>query len=523
MGTQVVSPGIERKPDITKYLIVFAVMSSTIMEIVDTSVVNVSLPHIAGSLSASIDEATWVLTSYIVANAVMIPLTGWLSHFVGRKRLLLTVVTGFTISSMLCGLAPSLPLLVFFRVMQGITGGGLQPLSQSVLLETFPPQERGRAMAIWGLGVVFAPIIGPTLGGWITQTYSWRWVFFINLPIGITSLLLISAYIHDPHYIKRASSRIDGVGIALLVLGMGALQTVFDKGQQEDWFSSSLIVTLTIIAAVILPTFIIREIYSKDPLVKLRLFKGWNFCCGSIIAVVMYFVLYGSLVLIPLFMQTVLGWSALTTGLWTSPRGLGSLAGMILLFWVPWFKKVDGRKLVTAGFGATGLLFFMYARMNLNSGTWDIVVPQVVQGLALALAFVPLTTLTMSFVKLEDMPYATSLYSTIRNIGSSIGISFVATYLDRRNQIHHAILAENMVPGNPQVREFIGGLRHYFELRGSDAHLAGQQAVAILYKEMLRQANILSFLDAFRLLGTLFLIITPIALRMKRPPLTKPK
>ena len=298
--------GIEH-PHVNRWLIAVAVMSSAVMEVLDTSVVNVSLPHIAGSLSATVDEATWVLTSYLVANAVILPITGWLANLIGRKRLLLIVVTGFTTSSVLCGLAPNLAALIFFRVLQGTTGGGLQPLSQAVLLEEFPGEERGKAMGFWGLGIVAAPILGPTLGGWLTDTYSWRWVFYINLPIGLASLIMISLFLYDPPYLHRGGMRVDLWGLGMLVVGMGALQIMLDKGQEEDWFGSRLIITLALTAAAGLTAFVIRELSTDHPIVRFRLLKYRNFASGIVLVFVLGFVLYGTLVLLPLFMQTLLG------------------------------------------------------------------------------------------------------------------------------------------------------------------------------------------------------------------------
>ncbi len=515
---------ISTRPAVARSWIVIAVMSSTIMEIIDTSVVNVSLPHIAGSLSASIPDATWAITSYIVANAVILPMTGWLSNFFGRKRLLMTVVTGFTVSSALCAFAPSLPFLVLCRVLQGITGGGLQPLSQAVLLEEFPPAERGRAMAIWGLGIVAAPILGPTLGGWLTDSFSWRWVFLINLPIGILSWTLIKTFINDPPHIKRGSLKVDGWGIGMLALGMGALQIMLDKGQDEDWFGSRLIISLAVIAGIMLPAFVFRELYTEHPLVQFRLLKERNFACGIIVATVMSFVLYGSLISLPLFMQTILGWPTLTAGIWMSPRGIGSMVGMFLMMkGARWFRKLDARQFIACGFGITAIIFFIYARMNANSGIPNLVVPQFFQGLAMSLAFVPLTTLTMAFVKLEKIPYATSLYSTLRNIGSSMGISFVATYVERRKQFHHARLSEHMYASNPAIQQQLAGLTHHFQTQGSDVHTAGAQAIGELYRILLGQVNVLSYIDVFRVLGVLFLVIIPLAFLMRQPPISEKK
>jgi DHA2 family multidrug resistance protein len=498
-------------------------MSSTIMEIIDSSVVNVSLPHIAGNLSASISDATWVITSYIVANAIILPLTGWLSNFFGRRNLLMVVITGFTVSSALCGAAPTLPVLVLLRVMQGLTGGGLQPLSQAVLLEEFPPEEHQQAMSIWGLGVVIAPILAPTLGGYLTDYLSWRWVFWINIPVGMLSFFLIAKFIHDPPHIQRGVLRIDKWGIGMLALGMGSLQLMFDKGQDEDWFDSRLINVLLVTAVVMLVLFVIRQLKVKDPLVQLSLLKDKNFASGVFVGMVMSFVLYGSLILIPLFMQTVLGWTAVTTGIWTSPRGLGALFGMLFIKRAKWLRNMDGRWIIVGGFGSTALIFFTYAKMSANSGMLDLVVPQFFQGVAVSLAFVFLTTLTMAYVPKERMPYATSLYSTLRNIGQSMGISFVATFLVRRRQFHQARLSDHVYASNPLVQQALAGSRHYFEMQGSDAYTATMQGLGAMYRTLLAQADILSYLDAFKLLGVLFLLVLPVAFIMRRPPAPRGK
>jgi DHA2 family multidrug resistance protein len=478
-------------------------------------VVNVSLPHIGGSLSATVDEATWVLTSYIVANAIILPITGWLSNYFGRKRLLMTVVTGFTLSSVLCGLAPTLSALIFFRVMQGLTGGGLQPLSQAVLLEEFPPEERGKAMAFWGLGIVAAPILGPLLGGWITFNLSWRWVFYINVPIGITSLILIKTFIYDPPYIRRGTMRADFWGLGMLAIGMGSLQIFFDKGQEEDWFSSRFIVSLAIIAAVMLTAFVIRQLRVAQPLVKFDLFKYRSFAAGIIVATALGFVLYGGLVLLPLFMQELLGWSAQTAGFWTSPRGMGAalsmpVAGVLL------GRKWDGRRLMVVGFVAASIATFGYAHLNLSSGTWDFFWPQIEQGIGMALIFVPLTVLTMDPIPKQDTGYATSLYSVMRNIGSSMGISFVTTWIARRTQFHEARLAEHITPFSQQAQQALAQARGLFQ-RGSASATAAQQALASLYAMVQRQASLLSFLDVFYLFAILYLLLIPLVFLMRRP------
>jgi len=499
-----------------RWLIASAVMASAVMEVLDTSVVNVSLPHIAGSLSATTDEATWVLTSYLVANAVVLPITGWLANYFGRKRLLLTVVTGFTIASALCGLAPSLPSLIFFRVLQGIMGGGLQPMSQAVLLEEFPPQERGKAMAFWSLGIIAAPTLGPTLGGWLTYTYSWRWVFYINLPVGILSLVMITMFLYDPPYIKRRGAmRVDLWGLGMLAVGMGALQIMLDKGQEEDWFGSRFIVTLAVITVVALPAFVIRELSAGEPLVDMRLFRYRSFASGIVMVSVLGFVLYGSLVLLPLFMQTLLGWTAVTAGIWTSPRGVGTAICMPLVGYLLG-KGWDGRKMLVFGFAVASVAFFSYSRMSLDSGTWDIFFAQMNQGMGMAFVFVPLTTLTMDPIPKALTGYATSLYSVTRNIGSSVGISFVTTWVARRSQFHQSALAEHVTPYSAQTSQFLAQSRSLFERGGSDWATAGKQSAAVLYGLTQQQAALLSFTEVFRIMGYLFLAVVPLILLMRR-------
>ena len=502
------------RPETRKWLVAVAVMASATMEVLDTSVVNVSLPHISGSLSATVDEATWVLTSYLVANAIILPISGWLSNYFGRRRLLMTVVTGFTVSSLLCGLAPSLPWLIFFRVMQGVTGGGLQPLSQAVLLEEFPPEQRGKAMALWGLGIVASPVLGPTLGGWITQNYSWRWVFYINLPIGIFSLAMISLYVTDPHYIRRGAMRFDAWGMAMLVLGMGALQIMLDKGQEEDWFNSRFIVTLAVTALVMLTAFVIRECTAENPLVKLSLFKYRSFSAGIAITAVLGFVLYGSLVSLPLFMQELLGWNAQTAGLWTSPRGLATAACLPLVGFLLG-RQWDARLMLVFGMVMASLAFFGYSGMILESGTWNLLGHQINQGVGQAFLFVPLTLLTMEVIPKQDTSYATSLFSVMRNIGSSMGISFVTTLMARRAQFHQTHLADAM--SGPRSRELLDQAQAMFIRHGSDPVTAGRQALASLYGRVQQQAALMSFIEVFYLLGVLFMCTVPLVLLMRRP------
>jgi DHA2 family multidrug resistance protein len=433
----------------------------------------------------------------------------------GRKRLLLTVVSGFTLSSVLCGLAPSLPSLIFFRVLQGTTGGGLQPLSQAVLLEEFPPEERGKAMAFWSLGIVAAPVLGPTLGGWITDTYSWRWVFYINLPVGLFSLLMISLFLYDPPYIRRERLRVDLWGLGMLAVGMAALQIMLDRGQEEDWFGSHFIVTLAVAASVMLTAFVIRELTTPQPIVRFRLLKYRSFAAGIVLATVLGFVMYGSLVLLPLFMQTLLGWTAATAGIWTSPRGLANALCLPLVGYLLG-KGWDGRWMLAFGFVVASLAFFGYSQMSLQSGTWDILMHQINQGVGQSFIFVPLTTLAMEPIPKAETGYATSLYSVVRNIGSSMGVSFVTTWVARRSQFHQSILAAHVTRYDLHSQQFLGHARGLFFHRGFDLSTAGHRSFAVLYGMLQQQAALLSFIEVFRIMGFLFLASVPLVLLMKR-------
>jgi MFS transporter, DHA2 family, multidrug resistance protein len=497
-------------PASARWLPAIAIMASAVMEILDTSVVNVSLRYIAGSLSATVEEATWVLTSYIMANAIVLPISGWLASYFGRKRLLMAVVTGFTVSSLLCGLAPSLGWLIFFRILQGTTGGGLVPLSQAILLETFPVEERGKAMAFWGMGMIAIPILGPMIGGWLTDNYSWRWVFYVNLPIGVLSLVLMHFYVFDPPYLSRTTKRMDGTGLGLLVLGMGSLQYILDKGQEEDWFGSDLIVGLSVISALALVAFVVRELRAKEPLVDFRLFRFRTFSTGVFVGGVVGFVLYGSIVLLPLFMQQMLNFPAADAGFWSAPRGIGTMIFMPLTG-ILLGRRWDPRILLTSGLVVTSLAFFSFSDLNLQAGGTDFLWPQIFQGAGLAMVFVPLTTIAMDPIPLERMGFATAVYNLVRNMGSSTGISFVTTQLYRRAQFHQERLTEAVSAYNPALQGWMSSAGATGRPGTATQQLAG------LYGQLVRQASALSFLELFRLLGVLFLVVAPVVWLMRRP------
>ncbi len=492
-----------------------AVMFGTFMVVLDTTVVNVSLPYIAGSMSATVSETTWALTSYLAANAIILPLTGWLASLIGRKRLLMVAVIGFTAASIVCGFAVSLPMLVVFRVVQGMTGGVMQPLSQAVMLEAFPPQDRGKAMGFWGLGIVVAPILGPVLGGWLTDHYSWRWVFYINVPVGILALVMQQLFIFDPPYLKRASSRIDWWGIGYLALGIGALQISLDKGEQADWFASHWITLGIVVAVVALAALVVRELTTEHPVVDLRVFRERTFATGVVLMTLLGFVLFGSLVMLPILLQTLMGYPPIAAGITLAPRGFGSFIAMPIVGALT--GRLDPRKLLGSGFLLTALTMFWFSHLNLQAGYWDLFWPQFLQGAALGLLFVPLTTISMDRISRQGMGNATSLFNLTRNVGGSIGIAIVQSLLARARQTHTSTLGAHVATWNPQARQLLATIRAGMMARGVDASTAGQMALAATWGMVQRQAALLSFLDVFRLLGVLVLVMVPLVLLMHRP------
>jgi DHA2 family multidrug resistance protein len=501
--------------DINPWLIAIAVMSSTFMEVLDTTVVNVSLPHIAGNLSATTDEATWTLTSYLVANAIILPMTGWLATTFGRKRLLMLSVTGFTTASFFCGLAPSLPFLIFFRVIQGACGGGLQPLSQAILLESFPPEKRGQAMAFWALGIVVAPMLGPVAGGWLTDNYSWRWVFYINVPIGVIAILLTQAFIFDPHYLRKESKGIDYWGIGLLVLGIGSLQIMLDKGQEDDWFGSHFIITLAVLAVIGIGGLLVRELKAEHPIIDLSVFRYRSYAIGTFIMTVVGFVLYGSTVLLPLLMQELLGYTATHAGITNLPRGMASFIFMPLVGFLT--GKVDSRKLLGVGFLATAFAMYRISMFSLGVASSNFWLPLTVQGAGLGLIFVPLTTVTNDPIPRERMGNATSIFNLMRNIGASVGIAMVETMQVRKAQMHINILDKHVNSANPLTRQTVDGLQALFMAQGKDAATANRDAYAAVWAMLQQQAAMLAYNDTFRFLALTFVLMLPLVFLMRKP------
>jgi MFS transporter, DHA2 family, multidrug resistance protein len=498
---------------VNPWVITVSVMLATFMEILDTTVVNVSIPHIAGSLAATNEEGTWVVTSYLVSNAIVLPISGWLANHFGRKRLLLTCVAGFTATSLCCGMATSLDQLIFFRVMQGLTGGGLQPLAQAILLETFPQERHGHAMAAYGIGILLAPILGPTLGGWITDNYTWRWIFYLNIPVGALSVLLVSRYVFDPHYVRRRDGGVDLWGIGFLALGIGSLQVLLDTGQRKDWFSSNYIRTFAVLCAFGLISLIIRELLTKYPVVDLRVLKNRSFAAGVFLISMLGFVLYASLVLLPLYLQTLMGYPAYNAGLALSPRGLGALIFTPLAGHLT--TKTDPRRLLVVGLILGSITMFQLSGLNLYAGFWDIFWAQVLQGIALSFLFIPLMALAMARISPENMGNATSIFNLMRNIGGSVGIAVMTTFLARRTQLHQNHLVEHISAGDVKTLRLLEGLRANFMARGSDSVTASRKALAATYVLVQQHASMLAFVEAFWVMAVLFLLMLPFLLLLQ--------
>lgn len=506
------------KREINPWIIALTVMLATFMEVLDTSVANVALPHIAGSLSSSVDESTWVLTSYLVANAIILPMSGWFSMLLGRKRFYLTCVGIFTVSSILCGLAPSLGALIFFRVLQGMGGGALQPISQAILVEKFPEEKRGMAMAVYGMGVVLAPVIGPTLGGWITDNFTWRWIFFINLPVGILSLIASSLLIFDPPYLIRKSFRdglrIDYIGLGLLVVGLGTLEITLDEGQRHDWFGSPAILTTALIAGISLVALVIWELLHDEPIIDFRTLKERNFAAATATMLMLGFVLYGSTTLLPLLLQTLLGYTAMQSGLVLSPGGLVILLGMPLVGFL--LKKVEPRWLIAFGVVVCSIGLFHMAGFTLDIDFGTAVDARMVQSLGLAFLFVPINTTAFSRIAKERTSYATGLINLARNIGGSSGIAMATTILARREQYHQQVLVAHVTPLDSGWGSTLAHMAALLQSQGSSAADAMVKAQGMLYGLVQRQAAMLAFADAFWLMGLVFLGILPLLLFMKR-------
>ena len=510
-----------RMPDgsINPWVIAVTVTLATFMEVLDTSIANVALPHIAGSLSAGQDESTWVLTSYLVSNAIVLPLTGWFSSLIGRKRFYMSCVALFTVSSFLCGLAPSLGVLVLFRILQGAGGGGLQPSEQAILNDTFPLEKRGMAFAVYGVAVVVAPTIGPWLGGWITDNYSWRWIFYINVPVGILSILLTSFLVSDPPYMKKADLkqgfRIDYIGIGLISLGLGSMQIILDKGQRDDWLSSRFIQVFFVLMLVGIIAGIIWEIREKHPVVDLKMLKDRNFAISTVAMFFLGFVLYASTVLIPQFLQQMMGYTAELAGLALSP------GGAVIMFMMPvvgfLVSKVDTRILISFGCAVSAIALFVMAGWNLQIDYHHAVTARMLQAFGLAFLFIPINVAAFAYVPKELTNMGTGIINLARNIGASVGIATVTTMLERRTQFHQAQLIEHVNPFSAAYHNFVNGVQFKLVAAGSSMAQAASRATELAYSTTQRQAAMLAFVDDFKMLGVVFFAVIPVMLLLRKP------
>ncbi len=507
------------KPSHNPYAVALTVTLATFMEVLDTSIANVSLPHIAGSLGATYDEATWILTSYLVSAAIVLPVSGWISMMIGRKRFYMTCVALFTVCSFFCGIATSLPMLIVARVLQGAGGGGLQPSEQAILADTFSVEKRGMAFSLYGMAVVVAPAIGPTLGGWITDNFNWHWIFFINLPVGLLSLFLTHRLVEDPPWMKeekQAGIRIDYIGLALIVIGVAAFQMVLDKGQEDDWFSSPVILTMFSIGVPTLVAFFLWEWFHANPIVDVRLLKNRNFGTAVFFSFALGIVLFGSTVLIPEFLQSSLGYTAERAGEALSPAGLVMMAMMPIAGRLTG-TKIDPRLLVCFGFLGTAFSLHRFTAISLQMDFSTIMTLRMVQVLFMPLIFVPISTLNYIGVPREKNNQVSGMSSFARNLGGSIGTSLLGTFLTRQNQAHQVALAAHTTRANVNFEQMLSGLKAMFISQGYDAATATTKALAMAYRTVQLQANTLSFENSFYVMSLIVLCLAPLPFVMRRP------
>jgi DHA2 family multidrug resistance protein len=485
-------------------------MLPTLMVIVDTSVVNVALDHIRGSFSAGIDEATWSITSYLAANAIIIPMTGWLSRLFGRKRYLIFSVTLFTLSSLLCGISWNIQSLVFFRILQGFAGGSLQPLSQSILLETFPPRQHGMAMAIFGVGIMFGPIIGPLLGGWITDNWSWHWIFYINIPIGIFSILMSMLFIVDPQYMKRTKMKIDYWGLVCLAVGIGCLQLMLDRGERLDWFASPLILWLGVLSVSALIIFVCVELFAEHPIVDFKAFKNFSFTLGNIIIFFVLMNLFGSIVILPIYLQNLMGYTATLAGIILGPGGIATLLTMPLVGRL--MTRINPKVIIFGGILLTTYATLLMSQFSLATDFSTILWPRIFLGVGMGCIFIPMTTLTLSGMKKEEMGNATSIYNLVRNVGGSFGVAIVTTMLTRRAQFHQGRLVDHLGSTDLNFIWNSSRISQILQYKGIDSV---QGSLGLIYDKLLREAAMMAFNDVFYFLCMTMILMLPLAFFMR--------
>ncbi|MDQ2840884.1 MAG: DHA2 family efflux MFS transporter permease subunit [Acidobacteriota bacterium] len=513
------TPDQSWRPKHNPWAIALTVTIATFMEVMDSSIANVALPHIAGGLSSGEDEATWVLTSYLVSNAAVLPISAWLADRFGRKRFYMTCVALFTISSFLCGLAPTLGLLIFFRVLQGLGGGGLGPSEQAILADTFPPAKRGMAFAVYGMAVVLAPAIGPTLGGFITDSFSWRWIFYVNVPFGILSLFLANFMVEDPPHLVEAKKKaertgVDFLGLVLIAASLGCVQVVLDKGQRDDWFSSHLILSFTVISASALIVFIFWELRHPHPIVNLQLFRNRNYATANLLMFLLGAVLLGTTVLIPQFLQTLLGYTAQRAGEVLTPGGFAVL--LLLPIVGILVSKVDARFLIAFGFLITGLALLNMSRINLAISFDTAVRWRIYQAAGLAFLFVPINTISYVGIPMRENNQVSGMVNLMRNMGSSVGISFVTTTLARHQQTHQNFLVEHVNSGNPIYRNLVNGLASHLSTAGSGTQTAMNQSVGQVYRMVQQQASVLAYSDIIWIFSAVSFAAVPLVFLTRR-------
>ncbi len=503
------------------WIIALVVTMGTFMEVLDTSIANVALPHIAGALSASQDESTWVLTSYLVANAIILPISGWISSVLGRKNFYLISVVLFTVFSAACGIAPTLGLLVVFRVLQGLAGGGLQPSVQAILADAFPGEKRGMAMAVYTVAILCAPVLGPTLGGWITDNYSWRWIFYINIPVGVLCAFFTRMVLRDPAHLiaarlarKGQKLKVDGVGLGLVAVGLASLEIVLDRGQELDWFGNSFIAWSAGIAVVSIIGAIWWELRVKNPVVNLRLLKERNFlfCCTIILG--LYTALYACTFLLPQFMQELLGYDATTAGIAVSPAGLVTMVEVPIVGWLL-SRGTDARKLIAVGIFTITFGTYWLSLGNLGVAESNLVWPRVVQVMGLGMTTVPISTIMFRFLPMEQTSNAAGIYALVRNEGGSIGIALSSTFLQRTAQAHQTYLGANLSSSSAMVQ---GAAHAVNGSQGFDIANRGYASMSLLYGQLQRQATLLAYMDQYRMFAYLLLAMAPLVLLLKKPP-----
>ena len=502
------------EPGVNPWLIAVAVILPAFMEVIDTSIASVCVPYIAGSLSASNDEATWVLTFYLLSNAIVLPASSWFSLRFGRKRFLITSIVIFTIASFFCGAANTLIVILIARLVQGAGGGALQPLSQAILTESFPPEKRGLAMGMFGLGVVVAPVLGPTLGGWLTDQYSWRWAFYINIPIGALAIFLIMRYIKDPPYIKNANpGKLDTIGFGLMAVGLGCMQIILDRGQEDDWFGAMWIRWAFVIMLVCLASFVISQLTRQKTLVDLSVFKNRNFALGCILIFLFGAAIYSAVTLLPLYYQSQMDYSAWWAGLVVSPRGIGSIIAMPLVGIL--VSRIDARILVSSGFTIFGICSLCWSMLTLQLSPWSMIWPIVISGFALGLVFVPLSVTALGDLPRQNVGNASGLYNLMRNIGGSIGISVVETILARHQQVHQTELVRHLTPTSPNYQQNLSYFTKLFS-QYSDPVTAQHQALGQVGLILSQQASLWSYVDDFRYMALACFCCVPIVWIVKR-------